>query len=68
VGWRVVILQKSALYTPFVWVFSSDILPQAAQDIVNRTLSAVMDESTDFFFLSFFTFSSVGLHDGRHKF
>jgi len=49
VGWCVVVMQTSALCAPVVWVFSPDILPHATQDIVNRTLSALMDESTDIF-------------------
>jgi hypothetical protein len=40
---------KVTLCTPVVWVLSPDILPQATQDIVNRTLSALMDESADIF-------------------
>jgi hypothetical protein len=47
VGWRVVIMQESAMCTPFVWVFSLDIHPQRTQDIVNRTPSALVDDSTD---------------------
>jgi hypothetical protein len=63
VVWCIVVIQKPALCTPFVWVFSFDIFPPATEDIVNRMLSALVDESTDIFHI----FISPTSH-GRHKF